>query len=453
MAADMRERSMGMKQFFAKSCVVLLAVMLFFTVVSRAADSLLVTHVTVEHPSAKKIEHIVTAEGCVEKRAEFPVLTEAGCVVQTVYVQEGEWVEEGQLLADVVTDKLAEKIEALRGEIAVLKLQSDAERTNETLSKEAWERRLARAKEDYGRAVEEKERAVREANEALLAAERAIGQFDTAGLSAVEQEEALAALWQAYFEKKNACEAAERSGDENVENARRALEDAAAEPQADASAEIARINISGKERELAGYEALLAAGGKITAPEAGAITAVYVQTGQMTPDAAAFAMAKADGGVQIAADVPTADAAYIDNGDAVTVEKDGKVYEGFAVAQTAQAADGTVHVVVTGEEAPEAFGIGEGARITVKKQSGLYQTTVPSGAVHMEQGKNYVYVIEERETVLGTQYFTRKEEIKILEKNAVYTALAEGSLGADARVVTEAERYVQAGDRVRLEKP
>lgn len=444
-----------MKRFFAKGTAVLLAVMLFFTVVSRAADSFLVTRVTVENPSAKKIEHIVTAEGTVEKRTEFPVLTQAGCVVQSVYVQEGEWVGEGQLLADVLPDKLAEQTEALRSEIALLKLQRDAAQANERLSEEARARQLARAKEDYGRAAREAERAAREAKEELSSAERAIGQFEAgraeSGLSAAEQEEALAALWQAYFEKQSACEAAEESGEKSVEAARRALEDAAAEPQADHAAEIAGISVAQKEKELAGYEALLAAEGKITAPQAGTVTAVYVQTGQMTPETAAFAMAKADGGVRIAADVPAADAAYIDSGDAVEVEKDGRVYEGFTVTQTAQAGDGMVHVTVAGEEEPGAFGIGEGARITIKKQSGLYETTVPGGAVHTEQGKTFVYVIEERETVLGTQFFTRKAQVTVLEKNGSYAALQAGSLGDNERVVTAAERYVQAGDRVRLE--
>lgn len=446
-----------MNRFYAKSFAALLAVLLFFTFVSRAADSFLVTCVTVEKPSAKKIEHIVAADGTVEKNMEFPVLTEAGCVVRTVYVQEGEWVGEGQLLADVLTDRLAEQTEALREEIAVLKLQRDAAETNARLSGETRDRQLARAKADYERAAAEAERAVKEAEEAKAAAEQAIGAFSAGradgGAAETGQEEALAGLWQAYFEKQKACETAARDGEKNVEAARRALEDAEAGVQEEHAAEISRISIAQKERELAGYEALLAADGKITAPQAGTVTAVYLQTGQNTPDTAAFAMAKADGGVRITADIPAADAAYIDSGDAVEVEKDGKVYEGFTVTGIAQAADGMVHVTVTGEAGPEAFRIGDGARITVRKQSGLYGTTVPRSAVYTEQGKNYVYVIEERETVLGRQFFTRKAEVFVLEKNSEYAALKEGSLGANERVVAAAERYIQAGDRVRLETP
>lgn len=444
-----------MNRFYFKSFAVLLAVLLFFTFVSRAADSFLVTRVTAEKPSAKKIEHIVTAEGLVEKDTEFPVLTEAGCIVRTVYVQEGERVEEGQLLADVLLDELEEQIQALRGEIAVLKLQTDAAETNARLSKEARERQLARAEEDYARAVQEKERAVQEAKEALDAAERAIGAFsaDSGSAEAGQEEAAIDALWQAYFEKQKALEAAEREGETNIEAARRAREEAGAQVQADNSAEINRISAAQKEKELAGYEALLAADGKITAPWAGTVTSVCVQTGQRTPDTAAFAMAAADGGVRITADISAADAAYVDSKDAAVVEKNGKSYEGFTVTGIAQAADGMVRITVTGEEAPEVFGIGDGARITVKKQSKLYGTAVPRSAVHTEQGNHYVYVIEERETVIGTQFFTRKVQIQILDKNSSYAAVQEGSLGAEERVVTASERYIQAGDRVRPETP
>ena len=443
-----------MNRFYFKSFAALLAALLFFTFVSRAADSFLVTRVTAENPSAKKIEHIVTAEGLVEKNTEFPVLTEAGCIVRTVYVQEGERVEEGQILADVLLDELEEQIQALRGEIAVLKLQTDAAETNARLSKEARERQLARAEEDYARAVQEKERTVQEAKEALAAAERAIGAFSAdSGAAEDGQKEAIDALWQAYFEKQKALNAAEREGETNIEAARRAREEAGAQVQADNSAEINRISAAQKEKELAGYEALLAADGKITAPWAGTVTSVCVQTGQRTPDTAAFAMAAADGGVRITADISAADAAYVDSKDAAVVEKNGKSYEGFTVTGIAQAADGMVRITVTGEEAPEVFGIGDGARITVKKQSKLYGTAVPRSAVHTEQGNHYVYVIEERETVIGTQFFTRKVQIQILDKNSSYAAVQEGSLGAEERVVTASERYIQAGDRVRPETP
>ena len=78
---------------------------------------------------------------------------------------------------------------------------------------------------------------------------------------------------------------------------------------------------------------------------------------------------------------------------------------------------------------------------------------VPAGALHMENGSYYVLVVEEEETVLGTQYQIRRVDVQVSEKSDTYAALAEGALSSEAQVVTDADRYVEAGSRVRLREP
>lgn len=87
------------------------------------------------------------------------------------------------------------------------------------------------------------------------------------------------------------------------------------------------------------------------------------------------------------------------------------------------------------------------------KQSEVYSTAVPLSAIHTEQKKNYVYVTEQQDTVLGTRLYVRKAEVRIIEKNSSYAALEEGVLSGDNLVVIDSDRYIQAGDRVRLQEP
>lgn len=115
-----------------------------------------------------------------------------------------------------------------------------------------------------------------------------------------------------------------------------------------------------------------------------------------------------------------------------------------------QTEDGGLELTVSSEEHAESFRMGESAEITVTKQSGVYNTAVPLAAVHREQNSTYVYVAEQRDTVLGKQYFTRKVEVKILEKNSSYAALEDGVLNSENLIVTDSDTYLQAGDRVRL---
>lgn len=442
-----------MNKFWAKAFVILLAVILFFTVVSRAADSFLVAQVSVEPFTAKKIEHIVSAVASAEKGLEFPVMTEAGLLVRTVYVQEGEFVEAGTVLAEVDLEQLAETERDLRDEIRALQLQNEAAEQNQAAAREEKEKRKKRAQEDYERAQKKQEEALRRGEEELQQAEDAIDSFSAGGAEGMTQEEAdtkKAELWQAYFEKKRALQDTEETMEEAVTAAARALEDAGETGTADNSAEINSLSIAQKEESLKVYEKLAEEGGKIMAETAGTVTGVLVQTGQKTTDTAAFTMTSTEGGARLSAEISKEDARYVEVGDAVTVEKSGKKYEDFSVTGIKQTEGGAAELTITSEGYAESFPMGESAEITVTKQSEVYNTAVPLTAVHTEQNSTYVYVAEQKSTVLGKQYFTRKVEVKILEKNSSYAALEDGVLNSENLIVTDSDTYLQAGDRVRL---
>ena len=64
-----------------------------------------------------------------------------------------------------------------------------------------------------------------------------------------------------------------------------------------------------------------------------------------------------------------------------------------------------------------------------------------------------MYVTEQVETVLGEEYRAAKIEVEILDKNDAYAAIGEGALGEDAQVIVDSSRYIEAGSKVRLQKP
>ena len=443
-----------MNRFFAKGFVILLIIFAFFTVASRAADSFLVAQVTVEQPSAKKIEHIVTTEGTVEKNLEIPITAEAGLLVGTVYVKEGEQVEEGSVLAQLDLERLKEQISLLEDEIKTLRLQNEAIAHNEELAGEERQKQLARAKEDYEAAAAKSSEATERAASELSQAKEAIDRFEAGeeknAMSVSEQEEKRTQLWQDYFTKQQAYEDALSSGEESIREAQRALEDAGEEAQEDASREVNELAIAQKEKQLLAYEELAQAGGMITAGQAGTVTGVFVETGQLTAETAAFTISSREGGVRLGAVIAETDAAYVERGDTVSVEKNGKTYENFSVTGISSREDGSFLLTVSAGEYTDALQIGDTVTLRVTKQSELYQTAIPLGAIHTEQSETYVYVAEERDTALGTQLFARKVKVNVLEKNDTWAALEEGALSEDDWVITDTDSYVQAGERVRL---
>ena len=443
-----------MNRFFAKGFVILLIIFAFFTVASRAADSFLVAQVTVEQPSAKKIEHIVTTEGTGEKNLEIPITAEAGLLVGTVYVKEGEQVEEGSVLAQLDLERLKEQTSLLEDEIKTLRLQNEAIAHNEELAGEERQKQLARAKEDYEAAAAKSSAATERAASELSQAKEAIDRFEAGeeknAMSASEQEEKRTQLWQDYFTKQQAYEDAVSSGEESRREAQRALEDAGEEAQEDASREVNELAIAQKEKQLLAYEELAQAGGMITAGQAGTVTGEFVETGQLTAETAAFTISSREGGVRLGAVIAETDAAYVERGDTVSVEKNGKTYENFSVTGISSREDGSLLLTVSAGEYTDALQIGDTVTLRVTKQSELYRTAIPLGAIHTEQNETYVYVAEERDTALGTQLFARKVKVNVLEKNDTWAALEEGALSEDDWVITDTDSYVQAGERVRL---
>lgn len=444
----------GMKVF-----LIFLAVMLFFTVISRATDSFLVPQVTVENPSAKKIEHIVEIVGTVERNLEIPLLTEPDLLIRTVYVSEGETVTEGQLLAEIDTEQLGEKINTLKDEIQILKLQEDASRSAATAMAEERQRSYARAKEDYDTATETYNTAVQKAENEKKAAEDALNNFlaqeregKFSGVPKEETEAEKQRLLMNLQEKQEACEQVSQNAKDALLQAKRMLEDASGKQADDHAAQIGAITIDEKERQLADLEKLLREGARITAPQDGTVTGVLISTGQKTSDTAAFTMAVAGGGVKLTASVPKSDASYVQAKDAASVEKNGVTYEDFSVSTIKQKEDGSLEITVEADGNEDAFSIGESVKITVVKQSALYETTVPLAAVHVEQSGSYVYILSEKETVLGTQQFAQKIDISVLEKNGTYAALRDGILGSSSQVIVDSDQYINAGDRVRLQE-
>ena len=143
----------------------LMAVMLFMTVISRAASSFTVAQVQVESPKSRAIVHKVIGDGTVTRQSDLPVYTVADILVAKVKVTEGQEVKKGQTLAVLDTDSIDEQIRTLSDEIEVLQLQNDALKSAEAKRDREQDKALSRAKEDYEDTVQSNKDAVSKAKE------------------------------------------------------------------------------------------------------------------------------------------------------------------------------------------------------------------------------------------------------------------------------------------------
>ena len=99
------------------------AVMLCFTILSRAADQAGIAAVHVQKPESRIILHTVAAAGKVVQNREVAIVTEPDERVVEIAVEKGQKVEKGDLLFTIDTELLQEKILNQRQEIEKQKLQ------------------------------------------------------------------------------------------------------------------------------------------------------------------------------------------------------------------------------------------------------------------------------------------------------------------------------------------
>ena len=117
-----KERNMNRSRLI-RITAAFFAVMLCFTILSRAADQAGIAAVQVQKPESRMILHTVTAAGKVVQNREVAIVTEPDERVVEIAVEKGQKVAKGDLLFTIDTELLQEKILNQRQEIEKQKLQ------------------------------------------------------------------------------------------------------------------------------------------------------------------------------------------------------------------------------------------------------------------------------------------------------------------------------------------
>lgn len=408
----------GNSTFWLKGLVWLAGIMILFTVVSKITDSFTVAKVTVGAPSQRKLQYEVSAEGHIEKNREVFILTQPELLVKSVLVSEGQRVEKGDLLARLDMRRLKERIDTVKGEKRALELQNEAAEKNRKL---AWRKRakaLAQAENEY--------RKLREKNKKELA--KAKRKQDT----------------KAWREMQKAAEKEEKE-------AKKAIEQAAEEPEADNSVEVNDISIRNLQRQLDKLEKIRKQKGEIRSSAAGVITGILVNVGQKTEDTGLFTMTDENAGLKFTGKLMLSDAKYVSVGDKVTLQSAGRKLDDIAVTSM-EVDESREFMNVTALLPADTFALGETVTMTAKQESESYPYTVPVTALRQETGRSFVLAVQTEDTVLGEQEVARQVEVTVVEKNESYAALEAGALDKETRIITDSDRFVQSGDRIRPEE-
>ena len=275
-----------------------------------------------------------------------------------------------------------------------------------------------------------------------------IMNMETSNTNKNDNEESLLT---AVEDAKTAYEDALKSYRDSLKTAKRAIEDAEVPQASDNSDKINDLQIAQYQRKLKKLEKLKNQKGKIYATKAGVITAVNVLSGNMTTSDAAFRMADVSNGVKCIAQFSKEDAKYLTKTSDVTLTTDGsdKSAENLSIDTVSTNTEDSTLLDVTVNLSKNQFSIGENVQIEVNAKSKEYPTTVPLSAISEENGKDYVYVARQKDTVLGQEYYAQKVEVTVSDKNGSYAAIEEGGIDGQQEIIISSNKTINNGDRIR----
>ena len=153
------------------------AVMLCFTILSRAADQAGIAAVQVQKPESRMILHTVTAAGKVVQNREVAIVTEPDERVVEIAVEKGQKVAKGDLLFTIDTELLQEKILNQRQEIEKQKLQLGDAGSQQDVRAAQKANDQASASEQYSLSTKKAQVQVSRAKRDLDAAKQALTDY------------------------------------------------------------------------------------------------------------------------------------------------------------------------------------------------------------------------------------------------------------------------------------
>lgn len=451
---------------------IFMGLMWLCTVISKGIYASRLPIVSTESIEQKYVEHIVRVDGIVVAGDKNPVTATSGLRVDKLLVQVGDRVEEGDVIFTVDMDDLDSMMKEKQTAVSKLQAQIDTILQNEELARQQRELEEQRAREDYdalakrqdtlvGRAEEEYSKIEEKIEEQLNAGRENYPEgdgyyFEGDGYYYGEDDfgggyvdEALRdALKQAAYAEADA----RWERDNIIKDAGRRVEDAAMPENEDAALEVNRMELARLQEDLSHFSEIRDAGGQIKAGRSGLVTDIYINIGGRTSDSAVMLLADDSVPCRFKAVISQEQKKYIGLNDKVSLKLDGSSREkDLAIDFLSESASvpGSYEAYIN---LPEGTGTPGLSGTMSRSESGeKHSVCVTPQAVHKEGVRSYVYVVRERDGILGKEYYAEQINVRVLDENDYWVAV-EGALDRESVIITSSTKEVKNGDVVRLEE-
>jgi multidrug efflux pump subunit AcrA (membrane-fusion protein) len=192
--------------------------------------------------------------------------------------------------------------------------------------------------------------------------------------------------------------------------------------------------------------------GEIKSPIDGVVNEVSVERGSMYGRGQLlFEIAGKDSGYRIEWKLNTARAEILKEGDTVdlTITGERKISFESNIKQKKYIPGEGLYLFTSEMNMKDAkLKVGQ-VEINIIKKSTEYQMVVPNSCIFpAEGGKNSIFVLKQKDGVLGEEYFVKRVEVKVLDSNDSNSAIS-GNLAGNDNIVSFSSKVLADGVRVK----
>lgn len=246
---------------------------------------------------------------------------------------------------------------------------------------------------------------------------------------------------------------AERERYNSMKGADRNVEDALWPDNLDATLSIYQLELSNLQEKLSRYQQILENQGNVAAQADGVITDIFISVGARVPDTAALLMSDNSVPLRFKAVLDKEQKKYIGLGDQVSVKLDGgngTIEADIEYLLESETVPGSYESLIT---LPEAVGTpGLSGVLTHSEAGEKYACCLPTHVIHKTDTRTFVYVVREREGILGMEYYVDEINVKVLDQNDEWIAIGPESIGEETKVIASTTKEISKGDVIRLQE-
>jgi len=217
--------------------------------------------------------------------------------------------------------------------------------------------------------------------------------------------------------------------------------------RADSTAALYELDMKQIQAQLAGLYSIKKQKGEIKAENDGIISKIQVEVGSRTPDMAAVLMTDTQRPCQFKFSITKEQGKYVHLNDTISLKLNGQSDMEVTVDYFMENLQGGYDLICM---LPE--GVGKpGLSGSIKKsvQGEYHNLTLPVDAVFEESGGYFIYTLNEKEGILGSEYYAEKIKVQVKDKNDRFAALESGTISEDTKVITYSTKELKQGESVR----